>query len=43
MPKQGNLQKGYLNDAKHSPNTNKSLINGLTANEARLNLLMGEM
>lgn len=42
MQKPHHLQKGYLNDAKHSPNTNKSLINGLTAKEAHLNSLMGE-
>lgn len=39
MQKPHNLQKGYLNDAKYSPNTNRSLINGLTANEAHLNSL----
>ena len=42
MQKPHNLQKGYLNDAKYSPNTNKSLINGLTANEAHLNSLRGK-
>ena len=42
MQKLHNLQKGYLNDAKYSPNTNKSLINGLTAKEAHLNSLRGK-
>ena len=42
MQKPHNLQKGYLNDAKYFPNTTRSLINGLTANEAHLNSLRGK-
>jgi hypothetical protein len=47
MQRPHNLKKGYLNDAKlndakHSLNTNKSLINGLRPNEGYLNSLMGE-
>lgn len=42
MQKPRDLEKGYLNNAEQFLNTNKSLINGLTANEAHLNSLMGE-